>query len=248
MSIEVIALLTLAALFAGTVDAIAGGGGLVTVPAFLAAGLPADLALGTNKGQSVWGSLAATIAFWRAGRIDRRLAMWSFPLAVLGGTIGSRLLLLVSNEVLRPVVLAMLVAAAIVLAVKKPTGTEHSPRRPAVFLIAALVLGTYDGFFGPGVGTFLIVTFVSWCGRTLVDASADAKVVNFGSNVGALVTLALADRVEWRVALPMAVAQLCGGMLGAHVTMAGGARLVRIVVLCVSGALVARIAYQLIAG
>ena len=238
MSIEVIALLTLAALFAGTVDAIAGGGGLVTVPAFLAAGLPADLALGTNKGQSVWGSLAATIAFWRAGRIDRRLAMWSFPLAVLGGTIGSRLLLLVSNEVLRPVVLA----------VKKPTGTEHSPRRPAVFLIAALVLGTYDGFFGPGVGTFLIVTFVSWCGRTLVDASADAKVINFGSNVGALVTLALADRVEWRVALPMAVAQLCGGMLGAHVTMAGGARLVRIVVLCVSGALVARIAYQLIAG
>ncbi|HEV7557699.1 MAG TPA: TSUP family transporter, partial [Kofleriaceae bacterium] len=170
----------------------------------------------------------------------------AFPLAFVGGTVGSRLLLEVSNEALRPVVLVMLIAAAVVLAVRRPTGTESSERRPTVAVLVALAIGTYDGFFGPGTGTFLIVCFVTWCGRTLVDASADAKVINVGSNLGALVTFILADRVAWAVALPMAVAQLCGGMLGARFAMAGGARVVRIVVLLVSGALVVKLGYDLL--
>jgi hypothetical protein len=246
VSPEAIALLAASALFAGTVDAIAGGGGLVTVPALMFAGLPADVALATNKGQSVWGSIAAAIAFWRAGRVDRKLAVIAFPLAFVGGTVGSRLLLLVSNDALRPVVLVMLIASAVVLAVRRPTGTESSERRPNVALIVALVIGTYDGFFGPGTGTFLIVCFVTWCGRTLVDASADAKVVNVGSNLGALVTFILSGRVDWNVALPMAAAQLVGGMLGARFAMAGGARVVRIVVLVVSGALVVKLGWDLL--
>jgi uncharacterized membrane protein YfcA len=246
VSAEAIALLTAAALFAGTVDAIAGGGGLVTVPALMFAGLPADVALGTNKGQSVWGSIAAAISFWRAGRIDRKLAVVAFPLAFVGGTIGSRLLLEVSNEALRPVVIALLVVAAVVLAVRRPTGTETSERRPTVALLVALAIGTYDGFFGPGTGTFLIVCFVTWCGRTLVDASADAKIVNVGSNLGGLVTFIVSGRVAWEAALPMAVAQLVGGMLGARFAMAGGARVVRLVVLVVCGALVAKLGWDLL--
>lgn len=246
MSASTIVLLTASALFAGTVDAIAGGGGLVTVPALMFAGFPADVALATNKGQSVWGSIAATIAFWRAGRIDRKLALVGFPLAFAGGTIGSRLLLEVSNETLRPVVLVMLVVAAIVLAVRRPTGVESSERRPTVALLVALAIGTYDGFFGPGTGTFLIVCFVTWCGRTLVDASADAKLVNVASNLGALVTFILSGRVAWQAALPMGAAQLCGGFLGARFVMAGGARVVRIAVLVVSGALVVKLAWDLL--
>jgi hypothetical protein len=247
VSAQAIALLSMAALFAGTVDAIAGGGGLVTLPALMYAGLPPDLAIATNKGQSVWGSTAAAIAFWRAGRVDKRMALALFPLALAGGVAGSRLLLELSNEALRPIVLVMLVGAAIVLVVNKPTGTETSPRRPLVAALVAVAIGTYDGFFGPGTGTFLIVSFVTWCGRNLVDASADAKVVNVASNIGALTTLVLADRVVWSVALPMAAASCIGGVLGARVAMAGGTRVVRMAVVVVSGALVARLVYQLIA-
>src|SRR6059036_2331945 len=100
MPVTTIVLLALAALFAGTVDAIAGGGGLVTVPALRIAGLNAHLALGTNKGQSVWGALAATIAFWRAGRVDRKQAVFAFPLGLAGSFLGARLQLLISNEAL----------------------------------------------------------------------------------------------------------------------------------------------------
>jgi uncharacterized membrane protein YfcA len=244
--VETLVLLAAAALFAGTVDAIAGGGGLVTVPALMAAGLTADVAIATNKGQSVWGSLAAAIAFWRAGRVDRRLAAFALPLAFAGAVIGSRLVLAVDKQALRPVVIAMLVGAAVVLAVKPPTGGETGARRPGIAALLAFVLGVYDGFFGPGVGTFLIVGFVAWCGRGLVEASADAKVVNVASNAGALVTFVLGDVIVWEVALAMAVAQLCGGMLGARLAMRGGARVVRIVVLVVSGALVVKLAFDLI--
>jgi uncharacterized membrane protein YfcA len=246
VSVETIVLLAAAALFAGTVDAIAGGGGLVTVPALMAAGLPADVALGTNKAQSVWGSLAAAIAFWRAGRVDRRVAAIALPLAFAGATLGSRIVLAIDTDALDGIVIALLVGAAIVVAVKTPTGTESSPRRPALAAVLAFVIGLYDGFFGPGTGTFLIVGFVTWCGRGLVEASADAKVVNVASNVGALVTFVLGGLVMWEAALAMALAQLFGGMLGAKLAMRGGARVVRIAVLAVSGALVVKLAVGLV--
>jgi uncharacterized membrane protein YfcA len=110
----------------------------------------------------------------------------------------------------------------------------------------ALVVGAYDGFFGPGTGTFLIVGFVVLCGRSLVHASADAKVVNVASNIAALVVFASAGSVVWQLALPMAIGQLCGGTLGAHLTMRGGARVVRIVVLVVSNALIVKLTLALV--
>ncbi|HEY1553980.1 MAG TPA: TSUP family transporter [Kofleriaceae bacterium] len=241
-----IALLALAALGAGTVDAIAGGGGLITLPALLAAGLAPLPALATNKGQSVWGSFAALVAFWRADRVDRRQARYAFPLAFAGSLAGVIAVSHVSNAALRPVVLVLLVAAAVVLVVKKPMREADAPRvRPYAVAALALVLGAYDGFFGPGVGTFLIVGFVAVCGRSLVHASADAKVVNFASNLAALIAFALAGQVVWEVSLAMAVGQLVGGALGAQLALKGGARVVRILVLVVSGVLCAKLAWQL---
>jgi uncharacterized membrane protein YfcA len=244
-----IGLLAGASLFAGTVDAIAGGGGLVTVPALLAAGLPPHLALGTNKGQSVWGSAASLVAFWRARRVDRRVAVATFPLGLIGALGGATLVGLIAPATLRPVVLALLVAAAALLVVRKPSreqDTALSARRVVARASAlAVAVGVYDGFFGPGTGTFLIVGFVALCGRSLVHASADAKVVNFASNLAAVGVFAATGRVVWEVALPMAAAQLCGGVLGAHLAMRGGARVVRIAVLVVSGALIAKLAWDL---
>ncbi len=247
-----IVLLAITAFFAGTVDAIAGGGGLITLPALLTAGLPPHLALGTNKGQSVWGSGAALVAFWRAGRVDRTQALFAFPLGLAGAVVGAELVLLVDRDVLRPIVIAMLIGAATLLVIKKPTRDEddlRDDRRRRHLVLAALlalVIGCYDGFFGPGTGTFLIVGFVALCGKSLTRATADAKVVNFASNLASLSAFAAAGTVVWRVALPMAVGQLLGGVVGARLAIKGGAKLIRLMVLLVSGALVLKLAVDLI--
>ncbi len=243
----VIALLTVTALLAGTVDAIAGGGGLITLPALLAAGLPPHLALGTNKGQSVWGSGAALVAFWRAGKVDRGHAWWTFLLGLGGSLGGAQLVLWISPQALRPLVIGMLIGAAVLLIVRKPhreLDAEHG--RPWIVAILAAAIGCYDGFFGPGTGTFLIVGFVALCGMSMVRATANAKVVNFASNLAALGAFASAGSVAWRIALPMAAGQLVGGVIGARMAMKGGAKLIRVMVLLVSGALVVKLGYDLI--
>ena len=267
LSVPVIVALAFAAFFAGTVDAIAGGGGLITLPALLTAGLPTQIAIGTNKGSSAWGSGSATVAFWRAGRIDRKQALFAFPLGFLGATLGANAVLGVSKDALKPIVIAMLIFAAVVLVVKKPTrdrkpgerparsaaegGAEvdddDAPKHPWVAALLAFVIGAYDGFFGPGTGTFLIVGFVSLCGRSMVNASADAKVVNFASNLASLLVFAIRGTVVWSVALPMGAGQLLGGVVGTRLALKGGARIVRVMVLLASGALIAKLIYDLVA-
>ncbi|HSK00381.1 MAG TPA: TSUP family transporter [Kofleriaceae bacterium] len=248
----VIAMLAVTAFLAGTVDAIAGGGGLITLPALLAAGLPPHLAYGTNKGQSVWGSGAALATFWRGGRIDTRQAAITFPLGLAGAALGARLVLLIDNDTLRPIAIAMLIGAASLLLVRRPMREEDEPpgdraRRYLVLAaILAFTIGAYDGFFGPGTGTFLIVGFVALCGKGLTRATADAKVVNFASNLASVVAFGLAGTVLWSVALPMAVGQLTGGVVGARMAIRGGARLIRIAVLVVSGALVGKLVLDLL--
>nr|WP_242589003.1 TSUP family transporter [Corallococcus macrosporus] len=240
-------LLCVAALSAGFVDAIAGGGGLITLPALLTAGLPAHVALGTNKGQSVFGSGAALVRFARAGLVDGKLAKVTFPFGLMGAFGGAALVLLLKPEVLKPLVLVLLIAVAVFLAFRrtppKRDGVEPSPRprAQAIGALIALAIGTYDGFFGPGTGTFLIVAFSSLLGHGLARASADAKVVNFASNLASVTLFALRGVVLWKVALPMAAAQFTGAWLGAHVAVKGGDKLVRGVVLGVVAALVLKL-------
>jgi len=244
-----IALLSLVALAAGLVDAIAGGGGLLTVPALAAVGLPPHLVLGTNKGQSVFGSSSALVAFARAGLVEGRRARLTFPLGLAGALLGAWLVLAVRPEVLRPVVVGLLVAVALLV------GLRRAPPRPEARVPPGLVLpvagawaflvGGYDGFFGPGTGTFLIVGFVALLGDSLTRASAEAKVVNFASNLAALALFAARGVVVWQVALPMAAGQLCGAWLGAHLAVRRGDRLVRGVTVAVALALAAKLAWDL---
>jgi hypothetical protein len=245
-----IALLAGVALAAGTVDAIAGGGGLVTVPVLLAVGLPPHLALGTNKGQSVFGSFAALVRFSRAGLVDWRRARITFPLGLAGSLAGAALVLAVPPAVLRPVVLLMLAGAALFIGFRRgppARAPDVPPGRRAALLAggSALVIGAYDGFFGPGTGTFLIVAFVALLGDGLARASASAKVVNFASNLAALVLFAVEGTVAWRIALPMAAAQLAGGWLGAHLAIRRGDALVRRVVVLVALALAAKLSWDM---
>ena len=248
----VVVLLAITAFLAGIVDAIAGGGGLITLPALLAAGLPPHVALGTNKGQSVWGSGAALVAFWRAGRVDQRQAVLAFPLGLLGAAVGAELVLLVDREALRPIVIAMLIGAAVLLVIRKPSRDDDAMpagrRYLAIAGVLAFTIGAYDGFFGPGTGTFLIVGFVALCGKSLTRATADAKVVNFASNLASVIAFGIAGVVAWNIALPMAAGQLAGGVVGARLAIRGGSKLIRVMVLVVSGALVAKLAWDLVAG
>ncbi len=250
VSLPVLALLCLAAFVAGVVDAIAGGGGLVTLPALLAAGLPPHLALGTNKGQSVFGAAASLAQFWRAGLVNRKRALATFPVALLGSLAGASLLLQLDPAVLRPLVLVLLVAAGATVALRRPASSAPSravPRRATLIAVGvSAVIATYDGFFGPGTGTFLIVAFVGLLGSTLPAASADAKVVNFGSNLAAVALFAARGVVIWPVAVPMAVAQGLGGLTGAHLAVRGGARVIRFTVLCVVAALVVKLTVDLV--
>jgi hypothetical protein len=231
---------------AGLVDAIAGGGGLLTVPALLLAGLPPHVALATNKGQSVFGAAAALARYARSPLLDRERAPAGFCAGLLGAVAGVLLVQAIAPVVLRPLILVLLVAAvAVVIGVRPPQAGERRARPLALTVLVAGAIGAYDGFFGPGTGTFLILAgTLLW--RTPYDAaSADAKVVNFASNLGALAVFAVHGQVLWAVALAMGTAQLAGGWLGAHLVVRRGAGLVRMVVVLVGLALIARLAWGL---
>jgi uncharacterized membrane protein YfcA len=238
--------LTGVALVAGLVDAIAGGGGLLTLPALLHAGVPADLALGTNKGQSVFGSGAALWRFARAGLIARRRSGWSFAAGFAGSATGAVIVTQVDKAALRPLVIGLLIAAAVLVLLPRRSGTTP-PRRPlAVAIAIALAIGFYDGFFGPGTGTLLIVGYMWLLAEAPQAASANAKVVNFASNLAAVLAFGAAGMIVWQISLPMAAGQFIGGTLGAHVVLRRGSNVVRFAAVAVALALVAKLAIELL--
>ena len=246
VALHVVALLALASFAAGVVDAFAGGGGLITLPALLAAGLPPQIALATNKGQASFGAVSSFTSFWLRDGIDKKRAPLGFVCGFLGSLGGAQVLLLVRPEPLKPVVLVLLVlAAAFVAWPRKPS--EGKPHDWAMMALApvALGLGFYDGFFGPGVGSMLIIAFVLLFGDTLTRASGNAKVVNLASNLAALGLFASRGTVLWKVALPMAAANAAGAFIGARLAVKRGDRFVRVVVLVVVAALVTKIAWDL---
>jgi len=248
-----IGILVAVAFAAGLIDAIAGGGGLLTLPALLTAGIPADLALGTNKGQSVFGSGAAVIAYARKGALDGDRAKLTFPLGFAGSLIGAALVVFaVPKEWLRPVVIVLLGLAAATLLIPRREQSGRTPPAPrkaaAIAMALALGIGAYDGFFGPGCGTFLVIGFSVLLVEPLLAATADAKVVNFASNLAAVALFASHGSVIWRVSLPMAGAQLAGAWTGAHLAVRGGDRIIRPAVLAVVTALIAKLAYDALRG
>ncbi len=240
--------LFLVALAAGFVDAIAGGGGLLTVPALLATGLPPHMALGTNKAQSLWGSGAALLRYYHSPLLHRNRVMPTGISAFAGSLIGTAAVSLIAPETLRPAIVVMLVAVAIFMIFYKAPPADRPSARRTIWqaMLVALIIGAYDGFFGPGTGTFLILAYVLFWHDPLDEASANAKVANFASNVASFALFAVMGHVRWTYALPMAAGQLLGGAAGAHVTVRRGVPLVRFAVILVSLALIARLAWGML--
>jgi uncharacterized protein len=241
----VIIVLFAVAVLAGFIDAIAGGGGLLTVPALALAGFDPLTALSTNKLQSSFGSGSATLAFARAGHLDLRAA---WPVAITsaaGSFLGAVTLTHVPREFAAVCLPFVLLAVALYFAVSPRIADEDVHRRisPRLFLLTVVPLvGFYDGVFGPGTGSFFMIGFVGLLGLGLIRATARTKIANFASNLAGLVTLAFSGHIVWTVGLAMGVGQFLGARLGAGLTMRHGARLVKPVVVTVCCVLAVKLA------
>ncbi|HRO26703.1 MAG TPA: TSUP family transporter [Luteimonas sp.] len=244
LALQLLALLFLVALLAGFIDAIAGGGGLVTLPAMLLAGIPPLQALGTNKLQAVFGSGAASWTYARHGHVDLR-RQWPMALAAaLGAVAGALLATVMPTRWLGAVLPLLLIAIALYFGFKRDVGAIERHRRmgPLAFGLGFVpAIGFYDGVFGPGTGSFLMLGFVSLAGFGLLKATAHTKFLNFGSNVGALLVFALYGAVLWKLGLVMGAGQWIGARLGSRFAMKQGARVIRPLLVVVSLALAIRL-------
>jgi hypothetical protein len=244
---ELLAVLALVAALAGCIDAIAGGGGLLTLPALLWAGLPPVAALATNKLQGSFGTASATLRFLRHGAIDLRGLGPAALLAFAGSAGGSWLVGRIDPGALAHLLPALLVAFALYFLLSPRVGDLPSRRRlglAAFGVLAGAGIGFYDGFFGPGTGSFFALAFVALLGCDLRQATAGSKLLNFASNLAALLVFAAGGHVVWSVGLAMAVGQWVGASVGAHLVIRHGARLVRPLLVGVSLLLSLRLLVQ----
>lgn len=234
---DVVALLACVALVAGFVDAIAGGGGLITVPALLIAGVPPVQAIATNKLQGTFSVLSSTATFLRAGAIEKRLVLPLGLAALVGGIGGAGLATVLPVSLLRLLIPFVLIAIALYMALTPKFGDGDAKARmtPRAFAgSVGLVIGAYDGLFGPGAGTFYLIGLVLLCGFPLLHATAHTKLMNAASNLGALGFFLLSGHVLIALGLAMGIAAAAGAWLGARTGLKHGARLIRPLVIVVS--------------
>jgi uncharacterized protein len=236
---------------AGFVDSIVGGGGLILVPALFAtfpSTAPATL-FGTNKGAAVWGTAFAAWQYSRRVQMRWRALLPAVLAALLGAFLGAWVVTLFSPQLLRKALPFVLLAVLIYTLMRKELGRTHAPRwsgRQEAWAASSigLLLGFYDGFFGPGTGSFFVFLFVRWLGYDFLHASASAKVLNTATNVSALALFALKGHVWWHFALAMAIANVLGSFAGTHLALKHGAGFVRVVFVLVVSALIVKTGYD----
>ncbi|HEX5598252.1 MAG TPA: TSUP family transporter [Micromonosporaceae bacterium] len=244
--------LLIAATAAGWVDAIVGGGGLLLLPALLmgAPGMPVATALGTNKLTAIAGTSVAAVTYARRTKIDWSVAGPAAGFAVLASGVGAALAGSVPAEMYRPVVLGVLVAVALFVTLRPrigviaETGKRTRPRAAAAVAVAGGVIALYDGMFGPGTGTFLVLTFTTVVGADFLHGSAMAKLVNAGTNFGALMVFAATGHVWWLLGGALALCNIAGAVIGARMALRRGSGFVRLVLLVVVLALVTKLGYD----
>jgi hypothetical protein len=235
----------------GLVDAVAGGGGLITLPAYLLAGLPPHLASGTNKCGNAFGTFLSTGRFLKQGDIHIPSAVAGAAGGLAGAWVGVQINLIVPEQVLYFVMLAVVPVMAVFLLLKRDLGQEdrsYSLDRGQLITMAlgiGLVVGVYDGFFGPGAGTFLILAFTGVCRFDLLTASGNAKVANSASALASLIAFAMAGEVMWAVGIPAAVCGVIGNYLGSGLALKNGAKLIRPMFFVVLALLLFRLIYSL---
>ena len=237
-----------ASFFAGFIDSIAGGGGLIQLPALLI-GLPKSETaevLGTNKLSSVFGTSTAAVLYRKQIKPDPKVLIAMGVPALLGSAGGAMLASKIPTSSMRPMVLVLLIIVAIYTWFKPDLGKfeklRHLPRRRVqIAALAGVIIGFYDGIFGPGTGSFLMLILVASLGYAFITASAIAKVVNVATNVGAILVFGINGAVIWQIGIIMGVANISGAVIGARLAIKGGSTLVRKVFLLVTVALIVKV-------
>lgn len=250
MTTELI-LLCLAAFAAGFVDAVVGGGGLIQIPAalILLPGYPVATVIGTTKFPSFCGTSLAAMQYSRKVTLNYKHLGLMAAIACVCAFSGSKLLTVVSNDFMKPLLLVVLSGVAIYTYSKKNFGVhsekDHSEKAHLIFIvIISLVLGFYDGFIGPGTGSFLILAFITLLGFDFLKASATAKFINLATNTGSIILFFSSGKILYQYAIPMAICNAAGGFLGARLAILRGNSFIRIFFLIVVILMIARFAYD----
>jgi len=236
--------------FAGVVDALAGGGGLITLPAYLAVGLNPALILGTNKLTSCLGTIVSTWRYHRALKFSIKDFLPVIAASLVGSWLGARAAILIDPKWIRPMLLAALPVVSWLVWSKKDFGALDESRhltaaeRERRGILVAAPIGFYDGIFGPGTGTFFAIAFARWGKHDLLGATARAKILNLVSNVGALGAFMWAGRLDWKVGLSMALLSAAGHWVGSHLGVKKGATVIRPVVAFVCAGLFVKVLFD----
>lgn len=228
---QVLTILILLGFLAAFIDSVVGGGGLIALPALLFVGLNPTTAVATNKLAGTMGSLTSVISFYRSGKLDFRSVIKYFPLAFIGSLIGAWSVTLISPDILKPLMLIMLAAVGVYTIFKKDWGgsttiKKLSPIRIFGLILLLLAIGFYDGFLGPGTGSFFIFTFLM-LGLDFIKAAGNAKFLNLGSNLAALLMFVYLDEVHYLYGFIMGIAQIFGAIVGTQFAIKKGSTFVR---------------------
>lgn len=234
------------------VDSVAGGGGIITLPAYLLAGLPAHTAAGTNKLVACFGSVTASAKYFRSGNVQLRIALFSAAGAMLGGAIGSRLALFIPENTLKLMMMVILPIVALFLTFKRDFGMQAKPHhltRPMESTAAVaigLLIGCYDGLLGPGTGTFMILCFSGILGLDLLVSGGCAKVSNMASNLASAAVYLLNGKAMYALVIPAALCSIAGGYFGSQFAIKGGSKRIRKVMFLVLILLFVKMIYDYI--
>ena len=247
LELSTLLVLSLCSIIAGFIDSIAGGGGLLTIPALLSVGIPPAQALATNKLQSSFGSFSASFYFLRRGYIDLKLIRNAILFTFIGSACGTLLVQQIDPSSLKQAIPFMLIGFALYFIFSPHIGDEDRQQRMSFFLyslLVGLVVGFYDGFFGPGTGSFLAISFVALAGFNLAKATAYSKLLNFTSNIASLIFFMLGGKILWQVGLIMGVGQFIGARLGSKMVVSKGSKIIRPLLVVMSLVMSARLLWQ----
>lgn len=240
-----------AGFLASLIDSIAGGGGLISVPAYLIAGVPPHLALGTNKFSSTAGSFISSIKFARSGKITKELLKYLVPFTLIGAVLGVSSVLKINQDFLYKLVLVLILCVGIYSLFSKSIGkndTYKGLNKKSIILgmLLALSLGFYDGFFGPGTGSFLIFGLIGIYGFDFVKAGGNAKVLNFVSNITSLVMFGLHGQINYLLGIPVALCMMLGARIGTTLALKNGSKLIKPIFITMSLAVACKMLYQML--
>ncbi|MCT4662656.1 MAG: TSUP family transporter [Tissierellales bacterium] len=233
------------------VDAMVGGGGLITLPALISTGMPIHIALGTNKFSASCGAISSVIHYYKSGTLNERLMKILIPCTFIGSVIGVNTVLMINPNFLKALVIVMVVIIGVYTLVNKNLGIEYKYEQPTKKKLVkggllSSIVGFYDGFFGPGAGSFYIFSLIKVFGLDFKHAAGNGKTLNATSNIAALVIFLFSGNIKFEYAIPMAISMIIGARVGTMLALKNGSKFIKPVFVIVSFVLVAKMGFELI--